>query len=151
MWINLLIICATFCFMELIAWFVHKYVMHGPLWKLHRDHHQGHDGFFEKNDAFYLLFAIPAAYCYLAGIMHQDVRLYPGIGISLYGLAYFFVHDVIIHQRFKLLRNWQNSYMLGIRRAHKVHHKHLDKKNGENFGILIVPLKYFLHDKKHLL
>jgi beta-carotene 3-hydroxylase len=129
--------------MEFMAWFTHKFVMHGLLWYLHRDHHQGHEGFFEKNDAFFLIFAVPSAYCYMTGLMNHDFRLYIGIGISLYGLAYFLVHDIIIHQRFKLFRNWNNKYILGIRRAHKIHHKHFNKEDGENFGMLIVPLRYF--------
>ena len=143
MLLNSAIVLATFLIMEFVAWFTHKFVMHGILWYLHRDHHQGHEGFFEKNDAFFLIFAIPSAYCYITGIMNQDFRLFIGIGISLYGLAYFFVHDIIIHQRFKLFRNWNNKYILGIRRAHKIHHKHFNKEHGENFGMLLVPLRYF--------
>jgi beta-carotene 3-hydroxylase len=65
------------------------------------------------------------------------------IGIFMYGLAYFIVHDVFIHQRFKILRNIDNKYARGLRRAHKIHHKHLGKKDGECFGMLIVPKKYF--------
>lgn len=141
--VNIAIVIITFCFMEFVAWFTHKYIMHGFLWYLHRDHHQGKEGFFEKNDAFFLIFAIPSAYCYITGLMNQDFRVFIGIGISLYGLAYFFVHDIIIHQRFKILRNWSHPYVLGIRRAHKVHHKYLQKEHGENFGMLIVPLRYF--------
>lgn len=140
---NIFIVIATFLFMEFVAWFTHKYVMHGWLWYLHRDHHQGHEGFFEKNDAFFLIFAIPSAYCYMTGLMYQDFRLYIGIGISLYGLAYFFIHDIIIHHRFRILRYWSNKYIVGIRKAHKVHHNYFEKEDGENFGMLIVPFKYF--------
>jgi beta-carotene 3-hydroxylase len=65
------------------------------------------------------------------------------IGIFLYGLAYFIVHDIFIHQRFKIFRNINNKYARGVRRAHKIHHKHLGKEDGECFGMLIVPKKYF--------
>jgi len=143
MMISILIILATFFFMEFMAWFTHKFVMHGFLWYLHRDHHQVEPGFFEKNDAFFLIFAIPSAYCYMTGIMNQDFRLFIGIGISLYGLCYFLVHDIIIHQRFKIWTHWNNRYVRAIRRAHKMHHKHLNKELGENFGMLIVPIKYW--------
>jgi len=148
---NFFIVLATFLFMEFVAWFAHKYVMHGFLWYLHRDHHQGKEGFFEKNDAFFLIFAIPSIYCYITGVLNHDFRLYIGIGISVYGFAYFVVHDIIIHQRFKLFRNWDNAYVLGIRRAHKVHHKHFNKEHGENFGMLIVPMRYFKKDPKRIL
>lgn len=143
MLINSLIVLCTFCFMEFVAWFTHKFLMHGFLWFLHKDHHTGKSGFFEKNDSFFLIFAIPSAYCYMTGLMYNDFRLYIGIGISLYGLAYFFIHEIIIHQRFKYFRNWNNTYILGIRRAHKIHHKYLGKEDGENFGMLIVPMKYY--------
>jgi beta-carotene 3-hydroxylase len=129
--------------MEFMAWFTHKFVMHGFLWYLHKDHHQVEPGFFEKNDAFFLIFAIPSAYCYVTGLMFADFRLYIGIGISLYGFAYFVIHEIIIHQRFKLFTHMNNHYVRAIRRAHKIHHKHLGKYQGENFGMLIVPLKYW--------
>jgi len=53
------------------------------------------------------------------------------------------VHDVFIHQRFKFLRNIDNKYARGLRRAHKIHHKNINKDGGECFGMLIVPRKYF--------
>ncbi len=31
----------------------------------------------------------------------------------------------------------------GFGRAHKIHHKHLGKEEGECFGMLFVPFKYF--------
>ncbi|HBT09596.1 MAG TPA: beta-carotene hydroxylase, partial [Leeuwenhoekiella sp.] len=34
----------TFTIMEFMAWFTHKYVMHGFLWVLHRDHHHKDHG-----------------------------------------------------------------------------------------------------------
>jgi beta-carotene 3-hydroxylase len=30
------------------------------LWYLHKDHHQVEPGFFEKNDAFFVIFAVPS-------------------------------------------------------------------------------------------
>ena len=63
----------------------------------------------------------------------------------------FFIHEIVIHQRFKLFRNWNNKYILGIRRAHKIHHKHLGKEEGENFGMLVVPFRYFKHDSKKII
>ena len=131
--------------MESVAWFTHKYIMHGFLWKLHNDHHNtGETGFFEKNDSFFLIFAIPGFLLILTGSLNQfDYRFWIGLGITLYGIAYFFVHDIFIHQRFKILRNSNNIYLRAIRKAHKVHHRHLGKENGECFGMLLVPLKYF--------
>ncbi|PVD52326.1 beta-carotene hydroxylase [Terrimonas sp.] len=142
---NILLAIAAFVFMECVAWFTHKYIMHGILWKLHKDHHQKDEaGFFEKNDFFFLIFAIPAMLLFITGgLLHLSSLLWIATGITLYGAAYFLVHDVFIHQRFKWFRNTKNPYMLAIRRAHKMHHKHLNKNDGECFGMLFVPFKYY--------
>jgi len=136
---------ATFIIMEGITWLTHRYVMHGFLWYLHQDHHQKSHGFFEKNDAFFLIFAIPSWLCIMLGLQYQ---LYPlaaiGFGVAMYGLAYFIVHEVIIHQRFKFFTRSNNTYIRTIRWAHKMHHKHLDKHEGESFGMLLVAKKYWV-------
>lgn len=144
MLINLTITLATFFFMEFMAWATHKYVMHGLGWYFHKDHHQREPGFFEKNDVFFLIFAIPSWLFTMFGMMHgNDWKLYVGIGIAIYGFAYFIVHEVLIHQRFSWFKRTNNTYLRAIRKAHKVHHKHLGKEDGECFGMLIVPMKYF--------
>jgi hypothetical protein len=50
-----LIVLATVIAMEGLAWSSHKYVMHGFGWGWHRDHHEPHDGFFERNDLYALV------------------------------------------------------------------------------------------------
>lgn len=142
---NFLIVVATFFIMESITWMVHKYIMHGFLWTLHRDHHDhSNEGDLERNDYFFAIFAIPTiALMYYGTINNFNAYFYIAIGITLYGMAYFFVHDIFIHQRFKFLRDTQNPYLLAIRRAHKQHHKHTGKEMGECFGFLWVPVKYF--------
>lgn len=149
--LNIAIVIATFFFMEFMAWFAHKYIMHGLMWRFHLDHHQKEPGWFERNDVFFLIFAIPSWLCIMFGMMNgNDFRLYIGIGIAIYGFCYFLVHDIFIHQRFKLFRNTENAYLLAIRRAHKAHHKHLGKEDGECFGMLIVPPKFYKAAKEHL-
>ena len=141
----ILIFFGTFFIMEFNAWFTHKYIMHGFLWNLHKDHHhKDHDSWFERNDVFFIFYAVVSMTCfYLWSYEGVWYTLPIGIGIMTYGAAYFIVHDIFIHQRFKLLRNIDNKYARGLRRAHKIHHKHLGKEKGENFGMLIVPFKYF--------
>lgn len=149
--INLLIVLATFIAMEGVAWLTHKYVMHGLCWFLHRDHHvKESEGFLERNDFFFLIFAIPGIICLALGSFYEvDTALYIGIGITVYGAAYFFVHEIFIHQRIKYFRNTNNWYFKAIRRAHKMHHKHTTKEDGECFGMLWVPFKYFMDSKKN--
>jgi beta-carotene 3-hydroxylase len=132
--------------MEGFAWFLHRYIMHGFLWNLHKDHHQKKPGFFEKNDFFFLFFAIPSWLFIMLGVIYKTYWVIAiGAGTSLYGIAYFLVHEVIIHQRFKWFARSNNSYVRSVRWAHKMHHKHLDRYNGESFGMLWVAKKY--HDK----
>lgn len=143
LWYGLLMVGA-FCLMEGVAWFTHKYIMHGLLWYLHKDHHQKEDGFFEKNDAFFLIFATPCIMLLWLGVTGPvPWMIFVGIGIFLYGAAYFLVHDVIIHQRFKWLSRSNNIYVRAIRWAHKMHHKRLDRYQGESFGMLFVARKYW--------
>ena len=138
------IVLLTFFLMEGITWLTHKYVMHGFLWYLHEDHHQPSPGFFEKNDAFFLIFAIPSWLCIMLGLQHEVYWAAAiGFGIAMYGFGYFIVHEVIIHQRFKWFTRSNNSYVRTIRWAHKMHHKHLGKEDGESFGMLFVAKKYW--------
>ncbi len=139
------VIFLTFFTMEFMAWFSHKYVMHGFLWSLHKDHHhKNHNSWFERNDLFFIFYAVVSVGCVVFwGEYGFTPGLAIGIGIFTYGLAYFMVHDIFIHQRFKIWRNVNNRYARGVRRAHKIHHKHLNKTKGECFGMLWVPLKYF--------
>lgn len=145
---------ATFCIMEGVAWATHKYVMHKWLWFLHEDHHVKGPGFFEKNDAFFLIFAIPSMLLFLFGTLNQHYWMVAiGAGIALYGAAYFLVHDIIIHQRFKIFTRSNNDYVKTVRWAHKMHHKHLGKEDGESFGMLVVASKYWKkvrEDRKRL-
>ncbi|MCB0704495.1 MAG: sterol desaturase family protein [Saprospiraceae bacterium] len=151
-WIYALIVVVTFFFMEFVAWSAHKFVMHGMLWSWHEDHHQPHhqkQGFFEKNDRFFLVFAIPSAASYMIGSMTPHFWLFfVGVGISIYGLAYFLIHDVYIHRRFKWFDQLDGKYSRAILRAHGAHHAKIEKEAGESFGLLIVHPKYFKKRRK---
>ena len=138
------ILVGVFLVMEGITWLTHRYVMHGFLWFLHEDHHRRRPGFFEKNDSFFLIFAVPCIICLLFSTIQRIYWLQAiGFGVMAYGFAYFLVHDVIIHQRFKWFTRTNNTYVRTIRWAHKMHHKHLDKHDGESFGMLFVARKYW--------
>ena len=145
---SFIIIFATFLGMEFLAWCTHKFVMHGFLWNLHQDHHlPNKNSFFERNDVFFLIYAIPSWLCIMLGSMFALWWvMYIGFGILAYGIAYFLVHEVFIHQRFKWFKNSETVYLKAIRRAHKIHHKHIGKEQGECFGMLIVPWKYISNE-----
>ncbi|MCK0147778.1 sterol desaturase family protein [Arenibacter sp. F26102] len=135
----------TFMVMEVVTWCTHKFVMHGFLWTLHADHHAPkYPHIFEKNDTFFVIFAIPSIALFYFGVAPIfNYLFFIGLGIFLYGIAYFLIHDVLIHQRFKWFKNVKNKYLLALRKAHKIHHKNMGKEDGECFGMLFVPKKYF--------
>ncbi|MCH4814724.1 MAG: sterol desaturase family protein [Saccharolobus sp.] len=126
----------TFVGMEFVARLMHKYVMHGLLWFLHEDHHNEKQTEFEKNDLFGLIFAIIALYFFFLGIKGDYMALSMAFGMTGYGVAYFFIHDMVIHDRHLHLRSW------GLKRrpfrdlilVHDIHHK-----EGEgNWGFLFI-------------
>ena len=143
---GVIITLCTFLCMEGVTWLTHRFIMHGLLWNLHEDHHnKNQDHFLEKNDYFFIIFAIPSMFLIGVGTFNPALSYLfnIGLGIAIYGFAYFLVHEIFIHQRFKLFTRSDNFYLRGIRKAHKMHHKHLGKEDGECFGMLTVPLKYF--------
>ncbi len=153
----ILIGLAAFLFMEFIAWSNHKYLMHGALWAWHKDHHRGDSKkakmplnteakHLEKNDRFFIMYATPAIILLIVGFALNIPSLVAiGIGITAYGVTYFIIHDVIIHERLPLpfLYNMDNSYIRAIRRAHLAHHRPKTKKDFHNYGLLIFPSKFF--------
>ena len=140
----LLITLSVFLTMEGVSWSTHKYIMHGFGWFLHKDHHQPKYNGFEKNDAFFVIFALPSMLLLYFGSDSQNIYLLAiGSGILCYGIAYFLIHDVLIHQRFKWFKHTNNRYLKGVRKAHKIHHKNMGKEESQCFGMLFVPFKYF--------
>ncbi|OCX51282.1 fatty acid hydroxylase [Mucilaginibacter sp. PPCGB 2223] len=128
--------------MEAFSWAIHKYLFHGPLWFIHKTHHQPKHSWFELNDIFSLLFAMIALWLMWLGHFNLDYRFWAGTGISLYGIIYFIFHDWFIHSRLKSFKS-NNRYLCGIRRAHKIHHKSMEKENAEEFGLLLASKKWF--------
>lgn len=140
----LIVMLVTFFLMEGVTWLTHKYVMHGFLWYLHEDHHQPTGHVLEKNDAFFLIFAIPSMACIFYGTFGGPLWVAAiGTGVAMYGLAYFIVHEVVIHQRLKFFTRSDSRYIKTIRWAHKMHHKHMNKEDGESFGMLWVAKMYW--------
>lgn len=142
---KILLTLLVFTLMEGATWLIHKYVMHGFLWVLHQDHHDNSNkGELEKNDWFFVIFALPTiVLMYFGSLENFNYLFFIGLGIMLYGMAYFFVHDIFIHRRIKYFMHTKNRYLLALRRAHRQHHKHIGKEEGECFGFLYVPSKYF--------
>ncbi len=139
---NVLLIVFAFFFMEGVAWFTHKYIMHGVLWSWHKSHHEQRHGIFELNDLFAVVFGSIGAALIIYGSLNFDFRFFLGLGISFYGIAYFLVHDIFVHQRLKMFKNTNSIYFKAMRFAHKIHHKTSTKDGAEAFGFLFVPKRY---------
>ena len=138
------LVIGTFLFMEGVAWFTHKYVMHGFLWTWHKSHHVKHNNTLEKNDLFAIVFSIPSI-----SLILISTTLYPspyltavGIGIFCYGAFYFIFHDIIVHQRIKWRPAKRSRYLNRMIHAHYIHHKKRTKENCEAFGFLYAPAKF---------
>ncbi|MCZ4225076.1 sterol desaturase family protein [Pedobacter sp. SJ11] len=126
--------------MECLSWFIHKHLFHGPLWFMHKSHHQKSKSFFEWNDLFAFLFAGISLYLMYIDSKNFGVKFFAGLGITLYGLIYFIIHDWFVHRRFKTFKS-NNTYLNAVRKAHKIHHKNMGKKDGKAFGLLFVRKK----------
>jgi beta-carotene 3-hydroxylase len=137
-----------FLLMELSGWFIHKYLMHGPLWKIHKTHHQPSKSFFELNDLFSLFFGGIAIVLIFLGVEALDYRFWMGVGISTYGMLYFFLHDVLVHRRLKWFDRPKNSWLMGIFKAHQAHHKTNQKEGAVSFGLFLVPKEYFKKEEQ---
>ncbi len=140
---SVLFLMIGFWGMELFSWFVHKYIMHGLLWRIHKTHHTKTNGFFELNDVFSFLFGTVAVILIILGLENFDFRFWIGSGITFYGFTYFILHDVLIHRRIKVNSKPAGHYLEAISKAHRDHHKTRHRDGSVSFGLLIVPTKYF--------
>ena len=131
--------------MEGVAWFTHKYIMHGFLWTWHRSHHTVHGHALERNDLFALVFSIPSAlFIYLSTSTYgYNYVTSAGVGILCYGIFYFIFHDVIVHRRIKIkFKAKKYSYLGRMVHAHYLHHEKHTKEGCKAFGFLYAPKKY---------
>jgi beta-carotene 3-hydroxylase len=139
--LNALILLAMAAYMEYVAWFTHKYVMHGFLWVLHEDHHRPRDRGLQKNDLFALFFSVVSFTLIFTGLLRQWMPLFSaGLGVALYGVGYVLFHDIMFHRRIPGLRiKTRGRYLRRIVQAHRIHHQYRDPRNGACFGFLYPP------------
>jgi beta-carotene 3-hydroxylase len=56
--------------------------------------------------------------------------------MTVYGAAYFLLHDVLVHRRIRTRYAPRNAYLRRLLRAHLVHHRTLTKHGASRFGFL---------------
>lgn len=138
--INTLIVIATVFVMEGVATLVHRYVMHGPIgWAWHRSHHEETEGVFEVNDLYAVVFTVLSGALITFGLAGIWPLRQIGIGMMVYGILYFMVHDGLVHQRWPFRYVPKAGYLKRLVQAHKMHHAVEGRDGCVSFGFLYAP------------
>lgn len=127
-----------FAGMEILSYAVHRFLFHGIFWRIHRTHHIARKGWFELNDVFSLIFGA-ASICLIISAekpLLDSISLPVGLGVAIYGIFYFIVHDAFTHRRF-LSFSSENLIFKTIRAAHQRHHQTIEKQGIEPFGLFV--------------
>ena len=138
--VNLLIVVVTVAAMEYAAYAIHRWVMHGDSgWGWHASHHEAHDDLLEKNDLYAVVFAGAAILLFWVGSVWWNPIWWVGMGVSVYGLLYFIVHDGLVHQRWPFRHVPRKGYLQRLYQAHKLHHAVEGREGCVSFGFLYAP------------
>ncbi len=125
--------------MELFVTWFHKHFMHGLGWAWHKSHHQPQpDSHFEMNDWYAVIFGIATVILFIVGDSREWLW-WVALGITLYGLLYGLVHDVLVHHRLPLKWSPTHPYLRRLINAHHMHHIFRERKGGVSFGFLYAP------------
>ena len=138
---GLALFLATVGAMEGFAYVMHRWVMHGPDWFLHKSHHRPRTGWFELNDLYAVIFAIPSILLLLGGVHlgWGNWAVWVGAGIAAYGAIYFGFHDIIVHRRIAHRHVPRSAYMKRIVQAHRLHHVVETRRGAVSFGFIYAP------------
>jgi len=134
---NASVFLAALAGMEAVAWGTHRWVMHGPLWVLHRSHHEPRAGRLERNDLFAAFFASLAIALFWWGSQPgHDLAWWTAAGVTAYGLLYALVHDGLVHRRWPMPAVRRGGYLWRLVRAHRLHHAVQSRAGAVAFGFL---------------
>ncbi|OMP11005.1 Fatty acid hydroxylase [Corchorus capsularis] len=110
--------------MEYWARWAHRALWHASLWHMHESHHRPRDGPFELNDVFAIINAVPAIALLAYGFWNKGfvpgLCFGAGLGITVFGMAYMFVHDGLVHRRFPVGPIAHVPYLRKVAAAHQV-------------------------------
>ncbi|KAI3751095.1 hypothetical protein L2E82_22140 [Cichorium intybus] len=127
--------------MEYWARWAHEALWHASLWHMHESHHKPREGPFELNDVFAIINAVPAIALLNYGFFHKGIVpglcFGAGLGITVFGMAYMFVHDGLVHKRFQVGPIANVPYLRRVAAAHQLHHT--EKFNGVPYGLFLGP------------
>ena len=134
--LNFAIVLISVIGMEIFAWVIHKYVMHGPGWGWHESHDTETEGLFEKNDLYAVVFSFIAAGFFIIGSMGVTWLWFVGLGLTIYGILYGIVHDGLVHRRLPFPRKARGRYLKRLVQAHRLHHAAHTKEGCVSFGFI---------------
>lgn len=140
--------------MEFYARFAHKYLWHDvwwsmpmkyrkdwnrKIWLLHESHHLPREGAFEANDIFAVANGVPAfalcAYGFFTPGVFGGLCFGAGLGITLFGIAYMYVHDGMVHKRFPTGPLGKLPWLRRVAAGHAIHHT--EKFEGVPWGLFL--------------
>ncbi len=135
----------AFILMELVASLAHRLIFHRFGYGIHESHHLPRAGIFEKNDFYPLISACITMAVIALGIWVRPLQfLIPvGFGMTAYGVAYFFIHDLAVHQRAGWLK-MNPSWFKWHYQAHMLHHRFSGAPYGFVFPVVPKRLKKYL-------
>ncbi|MEM6763024.1 MAG: sterol desaturase family protein [Pseudomonadota bacterium] len=138
--VNTAIVIASVFLMEALAYLTHRYIMHGPIgWGWHKSHHEETEGIFEKNDLYAVVFSVVSGGIIASGIAGVWPLRQIGLGMMIYGVLYFIVHDGLVHQRWPFRYVATKGYLRRLVQAHKMHHAVQGRDGCVSFGFLYAP------------
>ncbi|CAL6286366.1 unnamed protein product [Bathycoccus prasinos] len=140
--------------MEFYARFAHKYLWHDvwwsmpmkyrkdwnkKIWLLHESHHLPREGAFEANDIFAVANGVPAfvlcSYGFFTPGVYGGLCFGAGLGITLFGIAYMYVHDGMVHKRFPTGPLGKLPWLRRVAAAHTIHHT--EQFQGAPWGLFL--------------
>lgn len=127
-------IAVGFALTEALSYVLHRWVFHGPLWRIHRTHHRPRGRGLELNDVFSVGFAGVAIALMAAAPRWRSIPFALGVGVTLYGALFFVVHDAYTHRRIFRFRS-KNRWLNAIRDAHRHHHRDATRAGQEPYGL----------------
>lgn len=140
--VGLFLFAATVLLMEGFAYVLHRFVMHSKWgWAWHESHHREREGWFERNDLYAVVFALPSVLLIWGGINGGwgEWATWVGAGVAFYGVIYFGFHDVIVHGRLPNRIVPRSPYFKRIVQAHKLHHAVESRDGAVSYGFLYAP------------
>lgn len=134
--VPLVLVVGTVAFMEWFAAWSHEHIMHGWGWGWHKSHHEPHDGAFELNDLYAVVFACLAIAMFYVGSFFWPPLFWIAVGVTIYGALYFFFHDGLVHQRWPFKYIPRKGYLKRVYQAHRLHHAVKGKEGCVSFGFV---------------